>query len=80
MQVAKWGNSLAVRIPADVARRLGIKEGDNLEVVAADAGQIAMARRRSVEEAIARIQAKAVAMPEGWHFNRAELYGDDDQG
>lgn len=28
LQIAKWGNSLAVRIPADFVRRIGIKEGD----------------------------------------------------
>ena len=30
LQIAKWGNSLAVRIPADYARQLGAKEGDQL--------------------------------------------------
>lgn len=32
LQIAKWGNSLAVRIPADFVREIGIKEGDQLEV------------------------------------------------
>ena len=31
LQVAKWGNSLAVRIPAEIVRSIGIKEGDSLE-------------------------------------------------
>lgn len=31
LQIAKWGNSLAVRIPADLVRQIGIKEGDQLE-------------------------------------------------
>ncbi len=31
LQIAKWGNSLAVRIPADYVRQIGIKEGDRLE-------------------------------------------------
>lgn len=31
LQIAKWGNSLAVRIPADYVRQIGIKEGDLLE-------------------------------------------------
>jgi len=31
LQVAKWGNSLAVRIPADYVRQIGVKEGDQLE-------------------------------------------------
>jgi antitoxin MazE len=80
MQVAKWGNSLAIRIPADVARRLGIKEGDDIEILAADEHQIAISRGRTVEAALARIRSKAVAMPEGWRFDRGELYGDDAAG
>lgn len=31
LQIAKWGNSLAVRIPADYVRQIGVKEGDELE-------------------------------------------------
>ncbi len=31
LQIAKWGNSLAVRIPADYVRQIGIKEGDQLQ-------------------------------------------------
>ena len=31
MQVAKWGNSLAVRLPADLVRELGLKEGDQVD-------------------------------------------------
>ena len=31
LQVAKWGNSLAVRIPADYVRQIGVKEGDQLQ-------------------------------------------------
>lgn len=30
LQIAKWGNSLAVRIPANYVRQIGIKEGDHL--------------------------------------------------
>ncbi|MBV8034042.1 AbrB/MazE/SpoVT family DNA-binding domain-containing protein [Roseateles sp.] len=31
MQVAKWGNSLALRIPSEVVRRLGLREGATVE-------------------------------------------------
>ncbi len=31
LQIAKWGNSLAVRIPADYVRQIGAKEGDQLQ-------------------------------------------------
>ena len=32
MQVSKWGNSLAVRLPAVVVKALGLKEGDEIEI------------------------------------------------
>jgi antitoxin MazE len=31
LQIARWGNSLAVRIPADYVRQIGVKEGDLLQ-------------------------------------------------
>ena len=31
MRVAKWGNSLAVRIPAELAAEMGLKEGHEIE-------------------------------------------------
>ena len=36
MQVAKWGNSLAVRLPAAVVEALELKEGDQIEIRIAD--------------------------------------------
>ena len=32
MQVSKWGNSLAVRLPAAVVKTLELKEGDEIEI------------------------------------------------
>jgi len=37
MQVCKWGNSLAVRLPAAVVEALDLKEGDNIEIDVAGA-------------------------------------------
>ena len=31
LQVSKWGNSLAMRLPAEVVRRFGLREGDSLD-------------------------------------------------
>jgi antitoxin MazE len=31
LKIAKWGNSLALRIPADYVRSIGIKEGDQVQ-------------------------------------------------
>ena len=45
MQVAKWGNSLAVRLPAVVVEALGLKEGDEIEIHVADGRQFGVARK-----------------------------------
>ena len=34
VQVARWGNSLGLRIPKDVARRIGLREGTRVDVEA----------------------------------------------
>lgn len=31
LQVAKWGNSLAMRLPSELVRRFGLREGDSVE-------------------------------------------------
>jgi len=78
MQVAKWGNSLAVRIPADVARALGISEGDDIELCALDQGQVAIiTERQRRQAAIEQLRKLRWALPEGYKFNREELYDRD---
>ena len=31
LQVARWGNSLALRIPSEIVRRLGLREGATVQ-------------------------------------------------
>lgn len=31
LQIAKWGNSLAMRLPAELVRRFGLRDGDSVE-------------------------------------------------
>jgi antitoxin MazE len=45
MQVAKWGNSLAIRIPASVVEALGLKEGDDVEIHVAGRPTFGVARK-----------------------------------
>ncbi|MCX4172486.1 MULTISPECIES: AbrB/MazE/SpoVT family DNA-binding domain-containing protein [Paraburkholderia] len=37
MKVLKWGDSLAIRLPADMVQSLQLREGDTVDVIAADA-------------------------------------------
>jgi antitoxin MazE len=32
VQVARWGNSLGIRIPKDIAKRVGLTEGSRVEI------------------------------------------------
>jgi antitoxin MazE len=73
MQIAKWGNSLAVRIPADVARSLGLKEGDEVDLCALDDKQLAViSARQRRDAAVAGLRAIARPLPDGFRFDRDE--------
>ena len=56
MQVARWGNSLAVRIPASVVQTLKLQEGDELVVRIAPDGAFEVTRPPTPEEVLARIR------------------------
>lgn len=77
MKVAKWGNSLAVRIPVEIATGLGLGEGDDIELRRAPDGVIEVGRDKAREAALARLSKYRVPLPEGYRFNREELYERD---
>jgi antitoxin MazE len=70
MQVAKWGNSLAVRLPAAVVEALELREGDDIEIQVASARAFAVSRDRSRERALERLRALGKTLPDGWVFDR----------
>ena len=55
LTVAKWGNSLAVRLPAESAKRLGVGEGDTLLAEVSSDGRLVLSRQgRAIGKAEAR--------------------------
>jgi antitoxin MazE len=72
MQVAKWGNSLAVRLPAAVVDALGLKEGDSIEIVIAGERRFEIARDTSREDGLARLRQLRRPLPKGFRFSRDE--------
>ena len=80
MKVSKWGNSLAIRIPAEMAAKLGVKEGDELYSIPgmSEEAQLTLKRKPSREEMWARVDEirKRVKIPEGYKFDREEIYED----
>ena len=74
MKVAQLGNGLAVQLPEDLVKKLGLKVGDDVEVEVTVAttpvfDAETQARR---EEALARIRAMRRPFPEGWKFDRED--------
>lgn len=72
MQVARWGDSLAVRLPKAVVQELDLKEGDEIEIVIAGPRRFEIARVSSREETLARLQALKRPLPQGFRFDRDE--------
>jgi antitoxin MazE len=72
MQVAKWGNSLAVRLPAAVVEALGLKEGDEIEIYIADERQFGVSRKPTREELLKRLRAFRGRLPADFKFDRDE--------
>ena len=72
MQVAKWGNSLAIRLPAVVVEALGLKEGDEIEIHVADAKQFGVARKPGRAELLSRLRAFRGRLPADFKFDRDE--------
>ncbi|MGA3025593.1 MAG: AbrB/MazE/SpoVT family DNA-binding domain-containing protein [Bryobacteraceae bacterium] len=72
MQVAKWGNSLAVRLPAAVVEALNLKEGDQIEISVSGTRRFEVARDRSAGKALKRIRQLRRPLPPGFRFDRLE--------
>jgi antitoxin MazE len=73
MQVSKWGNSLAVRLPKALIDQLGLKEGDELNVIAASKETIELETRKDQRRrALERMAARNWTLPEGYRFDRDE--------
>jgi antitoxin MazE len=70
MQVSKWGNSLAIRIPASVVSALKLKEGDNVEVVVEGSKKLSIRRAAETRELLARVRKLRGKLPEDFRFDR----------
>jgi antitoxin MazE len=73
VQVSKWGDSLAVRLPQAMVDKLGLEEGDELHLV--------VARKRSIQVETREDQRKAAlehmaslnwSLPPDYKFDRDE--------
>ena len=81
MQVSKWGNSLAIRLPQAVVEALQLKEGDEIEISVAGPREFAVDRDRRRERALEVLRSSNWKFPAGWKFDReAANQREDAQG
>ncbi len=72
MEVAKWGNSLAVRLPAVVVEALQIKEGDDIEIEVADTRNFGVRMKPDARELLERLRHYRGRLPADFKFDRIE--------
>jgi len=70
MQVAKWGNSLAIRLPTAVVEALDLKKGDQIEIRIAGQREFEVIRDRTKAKALARLRKLRRPLPDGFTFSR----------
>jgi antitoxin MazE len=74
MQVSKWGNSLAVRLPAAVVKALELKEGDDIEIRVAGERAFEVSRDESRRRALENLRKLRRPFPAGFVFDRDDIY------
>ncbi len=72
MHVAKWGNSLAVRLPKALVEALGLKAGDEVDLSPLPGGAIGVGKNDPGAEFLVRMAEFNVPAPEGYEFDRDE--------
>ncbi len=70
MQVSRWGNSLAIRLPAAVVEALGLQEGDDVKVIASNRTLIEIERQPGVDAVLERLRTLRGRLPADFRFDR----------
>jgi len=74
MMLAKWGNSLAVRIPSELVEELKLKPGDKVRILRSSEHGFIVERDRSREDALEKLRDLKFELPANYRFNRDELH------
>ncbi|HXJ37721.1 MAG TPA: AbrB/MazE/SpoVT family DNA-binding domain-containing protein [Bryobacteraceae bacterium] len=74
MQVSKWGNSMAIRLPAALVEELNLKPGDEIRVHVAGRSDFAIEREMTRDEAIEKMRASRKPLPAGFTFDRQDAH------
>lgn len=74
MKFAKWGNSIAIRVPAEVVAKLEISPDEEAQIKVTGQYSFEVTRDRRRQEAMEAIRKLARPLPAGYKFSRDEIY------
>lgn len=74
VKFAKWGNSIAIRIPAEVVTKLGISPNDEALIKMTGENSFEITRDRKRENALKKLRELRFTLPEDYVFDRNEIY------
>jgi antitoxin MazE len=77
MKVAKWGNSLAIRLPRAVVEVMGLKEGDDVKVGVASSTELEIAMTPGRLALLERLRKYQGRLPPDFKFDRIEANSRD---
>ena len=72
MKVSRWGNSLAVRLPAAVVEGLGLKENDDVELHVEGPRALVVKKAAGTRELLARLRRLRGRLPKDFRFDRLD--------
>ncbi|MGO9005753.1 MAG: AbrB/MazE/SpoVT family DNA-binding domain-containing protein [Beijerinckiaceae bacterium] len=72
MQVSKWGNSLAVRLPKKLVEELKLAPGDELAVIVATKHTISVEKIDRKAQFLKDVEQFRFPLPDGYKFDRDE--------
>lgn len=73
MKVEKWGDGLAVRLPANIIAKLGLREGAEIEIRAVGDRNLEIALDDDKEAALRRLRSLRRPLPAGFRVCRDEV-------
>jgi antitoxin MazE len=72
MQVARWGNSLAIRLPAALVKDMQLSEGDEVNLSAQDARNLRLRKKPGKDEIVAALREFEGRLPVDFRFDRED--------
>ena len=70
MQVAKWGNSLAIRLPIALVKKMNLSEGDEVHLSVRGARDLSLGKKPGKEDIVAALREFEGRLPVDFKFDR----------